>query len=120
MIYGPQVDDLLHVPPASLDFEELLVAERDVFRGQVRVGASQQVLAVEVLLGLDLRGVDAEFAGRGGAEVAVEAGLAGDLSSEVAALELAVVRVRPGMQRCVRPHVQRSAGVIMPRWRLLR
>ncbi|MFE4582808.1 transposase family protein, partial [Streptomyces chartreusis] len=30
------------------------------------------------------------------------------------------VRVRPDVQRCVRPHVQRSAGVIMPCWCLLR
>ncbi|MGO4752195.1 hypothetical protein AB4212_26900 [Streptomyces sp. 2MCAF27] len=89
VIDGPQVDDLLHVPPAPLDFEELLVTERDVLGGQARVGVSQQVLAVEVLLGLDLRGVDAELAGRCGAEVAVEAGLAGDLPPELASLELA-------------------------------
>ena len=32
VVDGPQVDDLLHVAPAALDFQELLVAERDVFR----------------------------------------------------------------------------------------
>src|SRR5712672_3388886 len=50
---GPQVDDLFHVPPAAFDFQELLVAQRDVLGGQVRVAAAQQVLAVEVFLGLD-------------------------------------------------------------------
>jgi hypothetical protein len=28
--HGAQVDDLLHVAPAALDFEELLVAQGDV------------------------------------------------------------------------------------------
>jgi hypothetical protein len=41
----------LHVPPAAFDFEELLVAQRDVLGGQVRVAAAQQVLAVQVGLG---------------------------------------------------------------------
>jgi hypothetical protein len=48
------VDDLLHVAPAALDFEELLVSGGDVLGGQVQVEAAQQVLAVQVLLGLDL------------------------------------------------------------------
>ena len=54
----PQVQDGLHVPPAALDFEELLVADGDVLGGQLRVGAAQQVLAVQVLfrLGLGLVG----------------------------------------------------------------
>ena len=43
-----QVEDLLHVAPAALDFQELLVAQGDVLGGQVRVGAAQQVLAVQV------------------------------------------------------------------------
>ncbi|HUY46622.1 MAG TPA: hypothetical protein VMV92_12960 [Streptosporangiaceae bacterium] len=30
VIDGAQVDDLLHVPPAALDFQQLLVAEGDV------------------------------------------------------------------------------------------
>jgi hypothetical protein len=30
-----QVDDLLHVTPAALDFEELLVAQSDVLGGQL-------------------------------------------------------------------------------------
>src|SRR5579875_2594491 len=54
VVGGPEVDDLLHVPPAALGFQELLVAGRDVLSGQVRVGAAEQVLAVEVLLGLHL------------------------------------------------------------------
>jgi hypothetical protein len=65
VVDGPQVDDLFHVPPAPLDFEELLVTEGDVLGRQMRIGASQQVLAVEVLLSLDLGGVEAEFAGPG-------------------------------------------------------
>src|SRR3954469_21119717 len=45
----PQVDDLFHVSPAAFDLQELLVAQGDVLGGQVRVGAAQQVLAVQVL-----------------------------------------------------------------------
>ena len=55
-----QVQDLLHVPPAAFDLQELLVAQRDVGGGQVRVGAAQQVLPVQVGLGLDLGLVDAQ------------------------------------------------------------
>jgi hypothetical protein len=54
---GPQVDDRLHVAPVALDFEELLAGQRDVLDGRLRVGGPEQVLAVEVLLGLDLRRV---------------------------------------------------------------
>jgi hypothetical protein len=57
-----QVDDLLEVAPAALDFQELLVPEGDVFRGELGVAAAEQVLAVQVLLSLDLRGVGAEQA----------------------------------------------------------
>ena len=32
---GPQVDDLLEIPPAALDFQELLVAQRDVLGRQL-------------------------------------------------------------------------------------
>src|SRR6266540_3368438 len=73
-----QVDDLFHVPPAAFDFQQLLVADRDVLGGQVRVGAAQQVLAVEVGFDLDRFGVDAQPAGAGDAQVAVEAGFGGD------------------------------------------
>src|SRR5712691_9934358 len=70
-----QVNDLLHVPPAALDLEQLLVAERDVLGGHLRVGGAQQVLAVEVLLGLGPGRVDAEEAAGGGPQVPVQAGL---------------------------------------------
>ena len=70
-----QVDDLLQVAPAALDFQELLVAERDVLGGQLGVGGAQQVLAVEVLLGLDRGGVDPQQAAGGDAQVAVQARL---------------------------------------------
>ena len=51
---GPQVQDLFHVPPAAFGLEELLVAGRDVLGGQLRIGAAQQVLAVQVRLSFDL------------------------------------------------------------------
>jgi hypothetical protein len=66
VIDRPQVDDLFHVAPASFDLQQLLVAQGDVLGAQVRVAAAQQVLAVEVLLGLGLCGVDAELACRRG------------------------------------------------------
>jgi hypothetical protein len=43
------------------DLEELLVPGGDLFGAQVRVGAAQQVLSVQIRLGFDLLGVDAEF-----------------------------------------------------------
>ena len=89
MVAGPQVDDLFHVPPASLDLQQLLVIERDVLGGQVRVGAAQQILAVEVLLGLDLGGVDTELACRSGAQIPVQAWLGGDLPAQLAPFEVA-------------------------------
>ena len=73
-----QVDDLLEVPPAAIDFQELLVAQGDVLGGHRRVGGAQEVLAVEVLLGLGLGGVDAEQSAGGDAEVAVQARLGGE------------------------------------------
>jgi len=75
---GAEVDDLLYVAPAALDFEELPVADGDVLGGHLRVGGAQQVLAVEVLLGLRLRRVDAQEAAGGDAQVAVQAGPGGD------------------------------------------
>jgi hypothetical protein len=59
VIDRPQVQDLLHVAPAALDLEELLVAQRDVLRGQVWVAGAQQVLPVQARVGGDLRGVEA-------------------------------------------------------------
>jgi hypothetical protein len=47
-----QVDDLLEVAPAVFDFQELLVAQGDVLRGELGVAGAQQVLAVEVLFRL--------------------------------------------------------------------
>ncbi|WP_405088491.1 hypothetical protein [Microbispora sp. NBC_01389] len=47
----PQVDGLLHVAPAALDFQELLVAQGDVLGAEVGVTAAKEVLAVEVGLG---------------------------------------------------------------------
>ena len=86
MVDGAQVDDLLHVSPAALDFEELLIAERDVLGGHVRVGAAQEVLAVEVLLGLDPRLAGAEEPGGGDAQEPLQSGLAGQAALDPAAL----------------------------------
>jgi hypothetical protein len=60
VVDGPQVDDLFHVPPAAFHLPELLEAESDVLGAEARVAAAQQVLAVQLALGLDLGGVDAQ------------------------------------------------------------
>src|SRR6266702_2026838 len=62
---------------APLHFQQLLVAQGDVLGAQAGVGGAQEVLAVEVLLRLDLRLVDAEEAGRGDAQEPLQAGLPG-------------------------------------------
>jgi hypothetical protein len=80
---GAQVDDLLHVFPAALDFEQLLVPDGDVFRGQVGVRGAEQVFPVQVFLGFRLRGVDPEQAARGNAQVAVQAGPGGDDAAQL-------------------------------------
>jgi hypothetical protein len=50
----------LHVPPAPLHFEQLLVGESQIGRGQAVVTGTQQPLAVELRLVRDGRLVDAE------------------------------------------------------------
>ena len=61
-----QVDDLFQVAPAALDFQELVLAQRDVLGREPGVGGAEQVLAVdEVPLGLHSRRVDAEQAAGG-------------------------------------------------------
>ena len=52
----------------------------------MRVGAAQEVLAVEVLLGLDPRLVDAEEPGGGDAQEPLQSGLAGQAALDPAAL----------------------------------
>ena len=81
-----QVDDLLEVTPAALGFQELLVAQGDVLGGQRGVGGAEQVLAVQVLLGLDLGGVGAQQTARGDPQVAVQAGPGGDDSPQLGPL----------------------------------
>src|SRR6185437_10080220 len=88
VVDGPQVDDLLEVPPAALDFQQLLVAQGDVLGGHRRVGGAQQVLAVQVLLGLGLRCVDAEQAAGGDAQVPVQARPGGDDAAQFGPLVL--------------------------------
>jgi hypothetical protein len=50
----------LHVPPAALDRDQLLVGGGEIVGGQREVGGAHQPLAVQVLLPLDRRVVDAE------------------------------------------------------------
>ena len=80
-----QVEHRFHVAPAAFDFQQLLVAQGDVLSREFRVGAAQQVLAVQALLGFDLRGVDAEQAFGCHAQEPVEAGLGGDLPAQFGA-----------------------------------
>ncbi len=53
-----QLERGLEVAEAAFGFEQVLVAERDVFGGEVGVAGGEQVLAVQALLGRDLRAVD--------------------------------------------------------------
>src|SRR5208337_2428021 len=70
-----QVDDLLHVAPAALDFQELLIAQRDVLGGHLGIGGPEQ-------------------AAGGDPQVPVQAGLGGDDAAELGALVPAeVVRI---------------------------
>ncbi len=61
--HRPQLERALEVAEAAFSFEQVLVAQRDVLGGQVRVGGGQQVLAVQPLLRRDLRLVEDEPAG---------------------------------------------------------
>jgi hypothetical protein len=68
------------------DLQQLLVAERDVLGGHLGVRCPQQVLAVQVLLGLCPGGVDPQQPARGDAEIAVQPGLGGDHAAQFGAL----------------------------------
>src|SRR6266511_808059 len=81
-----QVDHLLHVAPAAFDLQQLLVAKRDLLGRQVRVRAAQQVLAVEVGLGLDGPLVGAQQPAGRDAQVAVEPRLGGQYSAQLGPL----------------------------------
>ena len=61
---GPQQQRALEVAEGALRFEQLLVAERDVLGRERGVAGGEQVLAVEPLLGGDLRPVEREPAAR--------------------------------------------------------
>lgn len=74
VIDRPQLQVGLHVAPAPLDFQELLVAQGDVLGGQVRVAAAQEILAVQVGFGFDLGLVDAELAAGSESQIAVRRG----------------------------------------------
>jgi len=57
-----QLEAGLEVPVAAFGFEQVLVAERDVLGRQLQIGGGRQELAVQPLLRLDLRPVDAHAA----------------------------------------------------------
>jgi len=86
VVDGPEVEHLLHVPPAALDLPELLVAEGDVLGGERGVRGAQEQLAVEPLLGPHGRLVDAQEAAGRGAQVALQAGLRPDRPAQLGAL----------------------------------
>src|SRR6266508_3708406 len=81
-----QVDHLLHVAPAAFDLQQLLVAKRDVLDRQVGVAGAQQVLAVEVGLGLDRPPVGAQQPTRRHPQIAVEPRLGGDDAAQLGPL----------------------------------
>jgi hypothetical protein len=86
VIDRPQVEELLHVPPAALDGDQLLVAQRDVLRRQGRVGAAQQELAIQLGFGGDCPPVEAQQSAGCDIQVAVQAGLGGELSAQLGPL----------------------------------
>ena len=83
VVDGPRVQHGFHVPPAAFDFEELLVSDGDVLGGQLRVGAAQQVLAVQVLLGFGLGLIGAEQPAGGDAQEPVQARHGRDLPAQL-------------------------------------
>ena len=50
----------LQIAEAAFGFQQVLVAERDVFGAQIGVGGGEQELAVQALLGGELGAVDPE------------------------------------------------------------
>ncbi|MFD3623436.1 hypothetical protein [Streptomyces sp. NPDC058698] len=56
----PQLQHRFQITKSALGFQESLVADHDLLGTQVRIGAGQQVLAVQTLLGLDLGAVDGQ------------------------------------------------------------
>src|SRR5882757_5343992 len=82
VVDGPQIDDRLHVPPAPFHLKKLLVSQGDVLSAQLRVGGAQEVLAVQVLLGAGGGAVDPQQAAGSDAQIAVQAGLGGQLAAQ--------------------------------------
>jgi hypothetical protein len=83
VVDGAQVEDLLHVAPAALDLGELFVAEGDVGSRERGVRAAQEVLAVELLLGLDRPFVHAQQTAGGRAQVARQPRLRRDHAAQL-------------------------------------
>jgi hypothetical protein len=58
VIDGSRVEGGFHVTEPAFGFEEVLIAERDVLGGQIRIRRRQQILAVESFLGTHLGEID--------------------------------------------------------------
>jgi hypothetical protein len=65
MEHRPQTEGALHVAPATLDGQELLVGGGEVLGGEGDIGGAQQSLAVQVRLTFGSGGVDAQQPGLG-------------------------------------------------------
>jgi hypothetical protein len=58
VIDGSRVEGGFHVTEPAFGFEEVLIAERDVLGGQIRIRRRQQILAVDSFLGTHLGEID--------------------------------------------------------------
>jgi len=47
VVNGAEIENLLHIAPAALHFQELFVTQRDVLGRQFRIRRAQEVLPVE-------------------------------------------------------------------------
>ncbi len=68
--HRPQPQSALHVQPSRSTCSRLLVGRGQIVLGEGGVGGAQQPLAVQVLLALDRRSVDAQQPADGAAQVA--------------------------------------------------
>src|SRR5262249_10361799 len=93
------------------DVQELLVAGGDVVGGHVRAGAAQQVLAVEVLLGLGLAQAGPEQAAGGDAQEPVRPGHGGDLPAQLGPLRDAEVVAAGDEVFQLADHLRADGGV---------
>src|SRR5680860_1281163 len=83
---GSKIEVELEISPPTFDFEQLLVAQRDVLGGQGRIRGAQQELAVELGVSGDGGPVDTKQPGLGGAQEPVVGGPGAQRPSELGAL----------------------------------